>query len=245
MAERLAAKGAFVVLVDIDQAGLEETNREISDRGGKSGVVAANVTDVEQLAAAFEFARSQEGSFQILCNNAGIATMPPFLGELFGMPAGPRGAWRTVVDVNLSGVIAGTELGVLAMRETGGVIINTASVAGLDPYPPDPIYAATKSAIVQFTRCLAGLADVLKVRVNCLCPALIDTPMMRKPLESIDDPGIKRILDALIPPERVADAMLTLIEDDGLAGRAMIVAPTGDTLVDFPSLIPALTEEPL
>jgi NAD(P)-dependent dehydrogenase (short-subunit alcohol dehydrogenase family) len=234
-----------VVLVDIDKAGLEETKQKIRNFGGECVLAAANVADYVQLEAAFQAAGSMDGGFQIVCNNAGIATNPPFLGELLGMPPGPRGNWRAVVDVNLSGLIAGTELGILAMRETGGVIINTASVAGLDPYPADPIYAATKSAIVHFTRSLAGLADLIKVRVNCLCPALIDTPMMRRPLEAIDNPGVKRVLDALIPPERVADAMLSLVADESLAGRAMVVAPVGDSLVDFPTLVPTLTEGPL
>jgi NAD(P)-dependent dehydrogenase (short-subunit alcohol dehydrogenase family) len=245
ISERLAAKGATVVLVDIDKAGLEETRQEIDDRGGRCQVVAANVVEREHLESAFATASAAEASFQVLCNNAGIATTPPFLGELFGMPAGPAAGWKTVVDVNLSAVISGTELGVMAMRETGGVIINTSSVAGLEPYPPDPVYAATKAALVNFTRSLAGLAQTHGIRVNCLCPALIDTPMMRRPLESIDDPGIKRILDALIPPERVADAALALIEDETAVGQAMIVAPTGNTLVDFPVLVPQLTEEPL
>jgi hypothetical protein len=70
-------------------------------------------------------------------------------------------------------------------------------------------------------------------------------PDDRRPLEGIDDPGVKRVLDALIPPERVADAMLSLVADEALAGRAMVVAPVGDSLVDFPTLVPTLTEEPL
>jgi NAD(P)-dependent dehydrogenase (short-subunit alcohol dehydrogenase family) len=151
MAGRLAARGATVVLVDVDEAGLAKTEQEIRDPGGECVIAAANVADYPQLEAAFQTAGSMDGSFQIVCNNAGIATNPPFLGELFGMPPAPRGNWRAVVDVNLSGLIAGTELGILAMRETGGVIINTASIAGLDPYPTDPIYGATKSAMILYS----------------------------------------------------------------------------------------------
>ena len=124
------------------------------------------------------------------------------------------------------------------MRETGGIIINVASVAGVEPFPPDPVYSATKAGVVFFTRSLAGLpAGGINVRVNCLCPAFIDTPLMRAPLEAMGDMG-KQLLATmpLIPPDRCADGMETLIADDTLAGRAMIVAPEGISLVDFPNI---------
>ena len=241
MATRLAAKGAAVVLVDIDRAGLEETEQQIKDHGGKCVSAAANVADQQQLSSAFDMAGSLEGKLQILCNNAGISTNPPYLGDLLPGPGLPGTGWRTTVDVNLIAVIAGTELGVKAMRETGGVIINVSSVAGLEPFP-DVIYAATKAGVVNFTRSLAGLPALgVPVRVNCICPASIDTPLMRRPFEAMGEQG-KQILDSmgLIPPERCADGMEALIDDDSLAGRALIVDPEGQRLVDFPAVYPPL-----
>lgn len=241
MSERLAAKGAAVVLVDIDKAGLQETEQQIKDRGGECVLAAANVADQQQLEAAFQVAGSLDGSFQLLCNNAGIATKPGYLEDLVAPTPRSGGGWRATVDVNFVAVMAGTELGVKAMRQQGGVIINVASVAGLEPYP-DVIYAATKAGVINFTRSLVGLPALgINVRVNCLCPASIDTPLMRRPFEEMGDAG-KAILDSmqLIPPERCADGMETLINDESLVGRALIVDPEGERLVEFPPLYPAL-----
>ena len=93
MAVRLAAGGAPVVLVDINKAGLEETEQLINASGGECRVVEGDVTDEQALSAAFAGAAIWKGNLRILCNNAGIGTNPPFLGDLFGIPAGPGAGW--------------------------------------------------------------------------------------------------------------------------------------------------------
>jgi NAD(P)-dependent dehydrogenase (short-subunit alcohol dehydrogenase family) len=116
-------------------------------------------------------------------------------------------------------------------------------MAGLEPFPADVAYSAAKGGVVFLTRSLAPLAEE-GIRVNCVCPGMVDTPMVHRGRQEGAndriDPEMRRILESLplIPPQQVADAMLTFIEDDSLAGRAMRVAIKGNTLVDFPYLAP-------
>jgi 15-hydroxyprostaglandin dehydrogenase (NAD) len=113
-------------------------------------------------------------------------------------------------------------------RNGGGVIVNTASIAGLAAYAPDPIYAAAKHGVVGFTRSLEYLLPEANIRVNCVCPGVVDTPMVR-----YDDRGLtpeeRAQRDAflesipLIAPETIAEVVMSLITDDSLNGVAMSV----------------------
>ena len=136
-------------------------------------------------------------------------------------------------------------MAIQSMRERGGgVIINTASMAGLEPFPADVAYSAAKGGVVFLTRSLAPMADQYNIRVNCVCPGMVDTPMVhRGRAESADepvDPEVRRVLESLplIPPQQVADAMLQFIDDDSLAGQAIRVAIKGNKVVEFPHLAP-------
>jgi len=237
-AQNLAARGAKVVLVDLNEAGLKETERSINEAGGEARTVKADVTHEGELHNAFLEATNW-GDLKVVFNNAGVGTGRP------RFPDAPSPKWRRTIDVDLMAVVAGCQIGIQAMRDTGGgVIINTASMAGLEPFPADIAYAAAKGGVVHVTRSLAPMAEQYNIRVNCVCPGIVDTPMVhRGRAESADepvDPEMRRIIESLplIPPQQVADAVLALIEDDSLAGRAMRVAIKGNSLVDFPHLAP-------
>ena len=161
------------------------------------------------------------GGLDILHNNAGIITGRP------RFPDTEPERWSRVLDINLRGVILGTQYGIRAMRRRGGgVIINTASMAGIGwGFPPDPVYAASKGGVVLFTASLAPLKDELNIRVNCVCPGVVDTPMTQRSFADApaeEDEASERLrLLPLIQPEEVADAVVQLIQDDSLAGRAI------------------------
>ncbi|MEX2237967.1 MAG: SDR family NAD(P)-dependent oxidoreductase [Dehalococcoidia bacterium] len=237
VAVNLAKRGANVLLVDLQEEGLQETEKTIKDTGGKCSYVTADVTLDEELERAFAMAK-EAGPLQIVVNNAGVTT---------GRPRFPDKAsrWRRTVDVDLGAVIAGNQLAILAMRDhgQGGAIVNTASMAGLEPFPADVVYSAAKGGVVFLTRSLAPLAEE-GIRVNCVCPGMVDTAMVRQGREeSADDPidpEMRQIIESLplIPPQQVADAMMELIENDEHAGRAMRVAIKGNKLVEFPHLAP-------
>ena len=217
---RLAQEGAAIVGADIDESGGCETVRQIEAAAGRAAFVRADVTIAADAQAMVAFAEAF-GGLDILHNNAGIITGRP------RFPDTEPERWSRVLDINLRGVILGTQYGIRAMRRRGGgVIINTASMAGIGwGFPPDPVYAASKGGVVLFTASLAPLKDELNIRVNCVCPGVVDTPMTQRSFADApaeEDEASERLrLLPLIRPEEVADAVVQLIQDDSLAGRAI------------------------
>ena len=219
-ARLLAAKGATVVLVDIDESLVAAAAAEAASAGGRADFVRADVTTDEGIRAGIERALALAGRLDIMFNNAGILTGTP------RFPETPAAQWSQVVQLNFWSVIRGTQLAYESMRSTGGgVIVNTASMAGINPWPMDPVYSATKGGVVFFTKALAGLAEGEGVRVNCVCPTLVETPLLT---EASDRTIAGLVRMTRLKPEDVAAAVLRLIEDDSAAGKALTVLPDAE-----------------
>jgi NAD(P)-dependent dehydrogenase (short-subunit alcohol dehydrogenase family) len=139
-----------------------------------------------------------------------------------------------VVKIDLQAVILGTGLAAPIMqRQRSGVIINTASMAGLYPHRNDPVYGAAKAGVVNFTHSLAHWAAERKIRVNCVCPGIVDTPMVRRGIERARQAGLPSFMPKnIIQPETIADAVVTLVRDDSLFGCSLEVRPTGRQIVE-------------
>ncbi len=139
-----------------------------------------------------------------------------------------------MVEIDLQAVILGTGLAAPIMqRQGGGVIINTASMAGLYPHRNDAVYGAAKAGVVNFTHSLAHWAAERKIRVNCVCPGIVDTPMVRRGLERARQLGLPSFMPKnIIQPETIADAVVSLIRDDSLFGCTLEVRPTGRQIVE-------------
>ncbi|MGH8011074.1 MAG: SDR family NAD(P)-dependent oxidoreductase [Candidatus Binataceae bacterium] len=230
-AELLRAEGASLVVADIDEEGGQETVRMLENAGGKAIFVKADVTSEDDARRMLETAVSHFGRLDILYNNAGIGVgTPPF-------PNSTLRRWRLVLDIDLQAVILGCYLAAPTMeRGGGGVIINTASMAGLYPYKEDPVYGAAKAGVVNFTYSLAPWASRLAIRVNCVCPGVTDTPLVRKEVERARKAGHSGSLPSkILQPTQIAEAVRTLIKDDSLAGRALEVRPSGPRLVETPA----------
>jgi NAD(P)-dependent dehydrogenase (short-subunit alcohol dehydrogenase family) len=217
----LAEAGASVVVADVDSGGGAETVSLIEQAGGKAAFVESDITKREELERMVAFAEETYGGLDILHNNAGIALPPP------RFPDTPVERWEQALAVNLWAVIAGTQATVPAMRRRGGgVIVNTASIAGVTQYLPDAIYAATKHGVVGLTRALAFLKGEANIRVNCVCPGVVDTPMLTKLIPELtaeqraQREALVRSMP-LIPPREIAEAVLEFVRDDSLAGEAM------------------------
>jgi NAD(P)-dependent dehydrogenase (short-subunit alcohol dehydrogenase family) len=222
-AKALAEAGAFIVVADVNQQGGAETLSEIEKAGGECAFVDVDVRDSVALEKMVTFAEETFGGLDILYNNAGVGTPRP------RFPDAKREDWDRTLMIDLWAVIAGTQAAVPALRRRGGgVIVNTASVAGLIAYAPDPIYAAAKHGVVGFTRSLQYLKDEANIRVNCICPGVVDTPMVRYDDRNLT-PEEKAQRDTLLStmplmaPETIAEAVLKLIEDESLNGVAMAV----------------------
>jgi NAD(P)-dependent dehydrogenase (short-subunit alcohol dehydrogenase family) len=221
----LAQAGAAVVVADVDEAGGQETVRLIQAQGGHAAFVPADVTRWEDLERMVAFAEERFGGVDILHNNAGVATGRP------RFPEAPRERWQRTLDIDLWAVIAGVQAVVPAMRRRGGgAIVNTASMAGVIGYQPDPVYCAAKHGVVGLTRALAFLKEEANIRVNCICPGVVDTPLIYRGLQALQGQEREQAEAYLrsmpkLRPEEVAEAVLSLVRDDSLAGEALGLLP--------------------
>ncbi len=229
-AERLAKEGAAIVVADLDEAGGAETVKRIESAGGRAVFVKADVTRLEDAQRMLDTAVSQFGRLDILHNNAGIGVGAP------GFPEAPPERWHLVIEIDLQAVILGTGLAAPLMQKNGGgVIINTASMAGLYPHRQDAVYGAAKGGVVNFTHSLAFWEAERKIRVNCVCPGIVDTPMVRRGLDAATKLGLLErswMPAKMIQPDEIADAVLSLVRDDSLFGCALEIRPTGRQIVD-------------
>jgi NAD(P)-dependent dehydrogenase (short-subunit alcohol dehydrogenase family) len=160
-ARMLAARGANLVLVDVNQQLRDETVKAIEAVGARAIFVRADVRDEGQMRQAFDDAVGRFGSLDIVFNNAGIATPQP------GFTRIAVEQWKRVLDIDLLGVVLGCYLAFPLMRERGGVIVNTASMAGVYPIPGDPVYSAAKAGVIHLTHSLAYWSK-RRIRINCV-----------------------------------------------------------------------------
>lgn len=174
LGEELATRGCEVILADLQLEMAEEVAATICDQGGKASAYALDVTDAEAVEMLLKdtFERCQRLDYMF--NNAGIALNGKF--EDFELHH-----WRKTIDINLMGVVYGVRAAHKYMSKQGfGHIINTASFAGVFPWPTTIAYTASKHAIVGMSTALrAELADT-GVQVSVLCPGTILTPMIEK-----------------------------------------------------------------
>lgn len=213
-AERHAA---HIHIADVDEAGMAETVRLIEALGLQVQARAWRV-DMAQIAAVQAWLQEleAEGGYDVLYNNAGVVQG----GSPF--PEAPVERLQWIIDVNLTAVVVATQAAAQQMRARGGgVIINTVSTVVLGKGFSDALYAATKSGVMMFTRCCAGLKDSWNVRVCGVLPGLTNTSILKKTGSDGDyAPWMVPILasNAMCQPQDIADAVIDLVEDDALPG---------------------------
>ena len=216
-AKLLGGHGARIVFADIDAPAAEAAAREIAASGAEAIAVAVDVTNAEQVQRMLDAAVERFGRVEIVHNNAGVTER----GEDLFAPDAHH--WEAVLEIDLRAVILGTQLAVQQLRRQGGggVIVNTASMAGLVPTGASPVYAAAKAGVVHFTRTLAPLAAE-GIRVNAICPTYTDTPMVRAGGPQAIE-FAKQTVGGILQPEQVAEGVLELVRDDSRAGAVMRV----------------------
>ena len=235
-ARRLARNGATVAVNDIDAATALESVRMIEQEGGRAMPLAADVANDHDVRKMIRDAQTYLGRLDILVNNAGVVEAGTSPRDVF--PDLEPDVWLRVLDTNLRGVLLGTQHAIAAMRDSGGgVIINISSMAGIGSGPhPAPVYAASKAAVVRFTAALAPLEPRLSIRVNCICPDWVDTPMTQRTRAALSPEEWRAIAPPLMTQaEDIAEAVLRVVNDESLAGRVMLcVGSKPWPLLDLP-----------
>ena len=205
------AEGAAVAMLDLNAALLDEAARALSAADGPQVIaVPADVSDDPAVAAAVARAADALGGLDGLVGAAGIDLVRPF-GQMTAAD------WRRILDVNLTGAFSVTHAALPHLRAAGhGTVVHIASGAALRPLAARTAYCAAKAGLVMFAKTLAvDLAP--DIRVNAICPGIIDTPLFRQSFESAPDPDaeLERILDRYLirrpgRPEDIAFAALYL-----------------------------------
>jgi NAD(P)-dependent dehydrogenase (short-subunit alcohol dehydrogenase family) len=219
---RLASEGASVIVADVSEDGGRETVLQVEAHAGRASFVRTDVAVEADVRAMIAEALSSFGGLDMLVNNAGIVEGPTT--ELGTVSEIATSQWLRVLDVNLRGVLLGTHYAIDAMRGRGGAIVNIASGAGIGFGPhPSPVYAASKAAVARFSAALAPLHERMHVRVNCICPGWVDTPMSQRTRRELPPEEWAKIAPpAMSTPEEIVHAVVMLLRDETLAGRVML-----------------------
>ena len=210
-----AAAGATVVAVDLDPVGAEAAAAAV---GGVA--VAGSVADPATWDAVLEAAAAHGGP-HIAYLNAGVYGFGGAIDEL------PIDVYERTVAANIGGVVMGVRAIVPAMRARGGgALVATASVAGVVPFPLNPLYTMTKTAVTGFVQALAPTLAGDGITFDAVCPSIVDTPMTTGALGGADaaELGI-----AMIPAARIAEVALHLATTEG-TGRCFAILDGRDPI---------------
>jgi NAD(P)-dependent dehydrogenase (short-subunit alcohol dehydrogenase family) len=215
---RLAHEGATVVIADIDEAAGQSTVDAITEAGGTGESVKVDVSSLDQLRALFDRVAERFGVLHILFNNAGI---PGAAGVDVS-----EAEWQKAVDINLKSAYFATTYALpLLLRADGRAsVVFNASTGGIVGSPGAPLYGLTKGGVVLLMRSLALTLATQGVRVNAVCPGLMDTPMLARFFTREPDPEIEAKIPSYIRrevpmqrlgrPDEVASAVAFLASDD-------------------------------
>lgn len=215
IARQFAVEGALVAALDHNKSAVESVAESIRRTGGQCIAIHADVSHAEDMRQAVELAATQYGGLDVLVNNAAVQIMGP-LHEY------EEADFDKTVDVNLKGAFLGCKYALpIMMKRQKGVILSVSSVLGVVGDPDLSIYGATKGAIIAMTKSLAVAYGPHGIRVNCVCPGDIQTPMVKQFFDFQTDPDKAREevyrhypMRRIAEPEEVAKTLVFLASTD-------------------------------
>ena len=236
IAEALAARGAVVGAIDIDESAARATAQLIAKRGERASAYRADMSKSAEVDAAVSAAVGEHGALEIMVNNAGV------LDGYISVDEMDESLWRRVIDIDLTGTFLGCKRALAEMLPRGrGRIVNMASVAGLNGTGGGAAYIAAKHGVVGLTRQMAVAYAARGITVNCVCPGAIPTGL-RQTSQQILGPGVPDMsgcgvavnddqVRSLIPAGRrgavedIASAVCYLASDEAgyITGHSLVV----------------------
>lgn len=224
-ARLFAREGAQVLVVDWNREAGERTTAAIQTAGGKAQYHYADVSNAQNVQGMVEAALDSYENLHILVNNAAVQIMASLVETT-------EEVWDRIQSVNLKGVFLGCKYAIPAMiRSGGGSIVNIASILGFVGDPDLAAYCAAKGGVIALTKVAALTYGHQGVRVNCICPGDVNTPLVEAYFGKDPDPqrlrhevSSKYALRRIATPDEIAEAVLFLAS----GGSSFI---TGSTLV--------------
>jgi NAD(P)-dependent dehydrogenase (short-subunit alcohol dehydrogenase family) len=219
-----AREGASVMIADTSEQGNRESAHTIEELGGRVLAVRCDVTHAEDVKAALDRSIETFGRLDVAFNNAGVEQEEAATAEL------AEDVWDRVVDIDLRGVFLCMKHEIpLMLEQGGGAIVNTSSGAGVKGFPRGAAYVAAKHGVIGLTRAAAFDYARANIRVNAVCPGIIDTQMMDRVTGDTPE-GRQRVISQepigrMGTPEEIAAAVLWLCSDAAsfVVGHAMVV----------------------
>ncbi|KAI8145472.1 hypothetical protein BJV82DRAFT_603797 [Fennellomyces sp. T-0311] len=237
----LVKRGAQVVIGDLLDADGAVTVEELNSLAGTKAAayIHTDVTQYKDNKALFQLAETEFGGVDIVFLNAGIGTN----ANAMFLPLDDAVDNR-MLDVNTTGVVKGTKVAMLHLaKRGGGVIVNTASVAGFIAGPTMSIYNASKHGVIGWTRSCGIYQAVCNVRVNAVCPTWVDTDLAADLAEKDDGNPFSSLYQHMprVKAETVVEAVLTLIEDETRNTQTLLALPGGvirpqEPIANFPEV---------
>ena len=221
-----AREGAKVVVADRNEKAGKETAAAIAAEGHEAHFIPVDVSREADIERMVEETVARWGTINVLFNNAGIVLVK-------SIEQMTEEEWDRVMAVNVKSAFLAIKHAVPHMRRSGGgTILNTGSIASFAGQVGTPVYSASKGAIALLTKSLALDLGRDKIRVNCICPGITDTPMLREHMghgsegEANIRTRLSRVpLGTILSPEDVARAAIYLVSDDsaGITGVLHVV----------------------
>ena len=222
---RFAKEGASVVVVDLNANGGEEVVKECRQGGGRAVFQKTDVSDEQQVKAAIDRAVKEFGRLDITFNNAGLSGAVGPLDQISVED------WDRTLAILLRSVFLGMKHSIPVMRKGGGgVILSTSSLGGLKGVAELHAYSAAKAGVVSLTQSVASLVGPDNIRVNCICPGPINTPLAHKTMiggQAAAEEALKHMqpIHRAGTGEDIASMALFLASDDAawISGTTMLV----------------------
>jgi NAD(P)-dependent dehydrogenase (short-subunit alcohol dehydrogenase family) len=219
-----AREGASVVAADVSEQGNQETVRMIEEPSGRALALRCDVTRSGDVKAALDRTVETFGRLDVAFNNAGVEQEEAATAEL------AEEVWDRVIDIDLRGVFLCMKHEIALMLEQGGgAIVNTSSGAGVKGFPNGAAYVAAKHGVIGLTRAAALDYAASNIRINAVCPGIIDTRMMDRVTGDTPE-GRQQVISQepigrMGKPEEIAAAVVWLCSEAAsfVVGHAMVV----------------------